>query len=290
MKGGEKMNKIQKFLTYTTALALFTSASVGMTFAAGNSTTEVYRTTLTPLNNSGVWGTATIRLTDGNYTVKMNAFGLEPNKEHLQHIHGHVDKHNSECPLPTADVDHDGLVSLVEGLPFYGPILQSLTPFQTPTLNGMEHYNNSLSVDTSAPDKDVTPLEKREIVLHGLTVNGSYNVTLPVSCGHLVKVATIHNGDNNGNGNGNGGATSGTDVTISGNGAGSTNTVRVDSTRTESVSQSNNSNVNNNIHSNSSTGRNHSSFNTGGNTFLNTGNATNWVSVMNNMNSNMFGH
>jgi len=222
------MNKIQKFLTYTSAFALFTSASVGMTFAAGNSTTEVFRTTLTPLNNSGVFGTATIRLTDGQYTVKMNAYGLEPNKEHLQHIHGHVDKHNSECPLPTADVDHDGLVSLVEGLPFYGPILQSLTPFQTPTLNGIEHYNNSFSVDTSSADKDVTPLDKREIVLHG-TVNGSYNVTLPVSCGHLVKVAAINNGDNNGNGNGggNGGTSSGTAVTISGNGAGSSNSVGI---------------------------------------------------------------
>ena len=195
------MNKLQKFLTYTSTVALFLGASIGTTFAQGNSTTEVFRTTLMPLNNSGVFGTATIRLTDGQYSVKIHAFGFEPNKEHAQHTHGHVDKRNSECPAPSADTDHDGLVSLIEGLPFYGPVLQSLTPFQTPTLNGMEIYHNSFAVDTSSADKDVTPPERHEIVLHGLTVNGAYNALLPVSCGHLVKVATIQNG-NNGNGNG----------------------------------------------------------------------------------------
>ncbi len=74
---------------------------------------------------------------------------------------------NAVCPAQSANTDNDGTVSLLEGLPFYGPILESLTPFPT---TSTEVYNQTFTVNTSDPAKNVLPLENREIVLHGMTV------------------------------------------------------------------------------------------------------------------------
>jgi len=75
-------------------------------------------------------------------------------------------------------------------------------------------------------------------------------------------------------------------VEVSGNGAFSGNTVTQSNTNTTSVSQNNTANVTNNVDSNASTGGNSAGFNTGGNTTIDTGDASNNVDVSTAVNLN----
>jgi hypothetical protein len=145
--------------------------------------TTIYRVTLSQLNSSGVTGTAKLTLKGNLLTVRIDATGLEAGKEHMQHIHGLANAQaNATCPAASADTNNDGLISLVEGLPFYGGVLQSLTPFST-TPTGTLSYEATFTIDLAK----FLPLENRTIVLHGKTVNGTYDASLPIACGEITK-------------------------------------------------------------------------------------------------------
>lgn len=75
-------------------------------------------------------------------------------------------------------------------------------------------------------------------------------------------------------------------VNVTGNGAFSDNTVKVKDNSSTDVTQSNNAKVTNDISSNASTGGNSSSFNTGGDTRIITGDATDKVNVSTDVNLN----
>ena len=85
--------------------------------------TQIFRAELDELNDSGASGTAQLRLRGNELSIRIRARGLAPNLVHAQHIHGIG---NSECPPPTA-AGPDGILSTADGLPFYGPIVTSLT-------------------------------------------------------------------------------------------------------------------------------------------------------------------
>lgn len=161
----------------------------------------VYTVDLMPLNDSGVSGTATLTLEQlrgkgQSLTVHIEASGLEPSMLHPQHIHGFKNaKKNAVCPpeeaqdniagLPEQASNPDEFISVEEGLPFYGPILLPLTPFPTTpdgTIDFTETYSNSELKDLQ-PIR--TTLTNRHIVLHGMTINGTYVATLPVACGQI---------------------------------------------------------------------------------------------------------
>jgi len=148
----------------------------------GTATTTKYHVTLAPLNNSGVKGFVTLTLRGDQLTVKVQARNLVPGQQHMQHIHGLVSG-TATCPTPAADTDHDGIVSLAEGLPFYGAVLQPLTPYPNANAGGNVSYSETLTVNTST----LGALETRTVVLHGLTVAGTYDMTVPVACGQIVK-------------------------------------------------------------------------------------------------------
>lgn len=190
-----------KKLAFTAASIAILAASPTMAFAGDYSSQPsdiaTYRVKLDALNNSGVNGFATIKQTGNQYTVDLQAWGLEPNQMHLQHIHGLVDGSNSACPTMAQNIDGDATISLAEGLTTYGPIIQSLDPIDTTGADGKKSYNQTFTIDQSDPAKNVTPLANREIVLHGLTVAANadlsnpaagYDVTLPVACGHIYPV------------------------------------------------------------------------------------------------------
>lgn len=144
---------------------------------------KMYTAELSPLNGSGVTGTAELTLMGDQLTVEIFATGVEPGNVHLQHIHGFMDNNkNSKCPPPSADGDDaDDLVGFLEGRPFYGPVLLPLDPFPVPTdqtINFKETY-------TLSDDTKVTPLQNTSIVLHGMTVDGTYIETLPIACGQI---------------------------------------------------------------------------------------------------------
>lgn len=83
---------------------------------------------LLPLNKTAATGTATLTPEpDGALRVQINTSGLLPNAPHAQHIHGDLSGRDFVCPLPAADTNGDGYVSVEEGEPSYGPIDIALT-------------------------------------------------------------------------------------------------------------------------------------------------------------------
>lgn len=142
-----------------------------------------YTASLIPLNNSGVYAQVEVSLMNGReLMVSINASGLEPGKPHPQHIHGfNKPVTNSTCPTLEADTDGDGLISVTEGVPSFGPIILPLMPFNLVDDNGNLSYTANFPVRLG----DLQPLHKRAVVIHGLTVNGSYIPSLPVACGEL---------------------------------------------------------------------------------------------------------
>ncbi|HET8570755.1 MAG TPA: CHRD domain-containing protein [Candidatus Limnocylindria bacterium] len=147
-----------------------------------------FRAQLGTLNRSGVTGTAWLTLDGSTLTVSVQATGLEPGA-HLRHIHGgppafagKSDVLISKCPTPRADADGDGIVSVAEGVPDYGPVIVNLNTFSTSdgTLNDTQVFN--LTADQLAA---VTPLDQRAVVLHGMTGPNGYDISIPVACGQV---------------------------------------------------------------------------------------------------------
>lgn len=153
---------------------------------------KMYMVEFGELNNSGVSGTAELILEGSSLTVNITASGLEPEALHPQHIHGFMDdKRNSTCPPASADSDNDNLISVSEGAPFYGGIQLPLImdpndELSFPVADEDGNINFTMTYEyEDGVDKDLTPLQNRAIVLHGLTVDGKYQVTLPVACGQI---------------------------------------------------------------------------------------------------------
>lgn len=66
-------------------------------------------------------------LPNGKLQVTVEAWGLSPNLPHAMHLHGVPgDATDMACPGPAA-AGPDGVVSVLDGVPFYGGILTSLT-------------------------------------------------------------------------------------------------------------------------------------------------------------------
>lgn len=152
---------------------------------------------------SDVEGHASLDLRGRNLTVDLTASGLTPGEPHAMHIHGRVAAAN-ECPTAAADTDDDGLVSLSEGAPLYGPILVSFTEtgdtgpssglvlerFPVADADGTLEYHRTFTVS-----KDVAKnLDSLHIVLHGAdlpadddhsSLSSLFEATLPVACGEI---------------------------------------------------------------------------------------------------------
>lgn len=172
---------------------------------------ETHSGTLTALNGSGATGTLRMQLSGERYlTVQIDATGLEAGVPHVGHIHGLVvsgSPANSVCPTTAQDSDQDSFVELAEGLPTYGPIL---IPFGNvdPNMDGTVHFThtydlNDSSIFAAGFDKsDLLPIDLREVVLHGMTLqtgdgvepgeaNGTagFKDVLPVTCGDIEKAS-----------------------------------------------------------------------------------------------------
>lgn len=166
-----------------TAVGLLAISSVAS--GDGSGASRHWVVDLEPLNDSGVSGTAHLVLDGDELTVSIDATGLEAGKPHAQHIHGSVENTgNATCPPSSADADGDGIVSVGEGLPFYGPVLLPLTPFSTAPSGAIDFdatYDGS-ALEGLAP---INALQNRAIVVHGLTIDGVYVGSTPVACGQI---------------------------------------------------------------------------------------------------------
>lgn len=158
---------------------------------------------------SDVHGHASLELRGRHLTVELTASGLTPGEPHAMHIHGELAAMN-ECPSASADTDGDGLVSLAEGAPLYGPILASFTEtgdtspssglvlerFPVADADGTLEYSRTFKVSQGVA-KD---LDRLHIVLHGADLPGDeddsslsslFEATLPVACGEIDPVGTL---------------------------------------------------------------------------------------------------
>lgn len=170
-----------------------------------NATTN-FRADLRALPNTSGQGTAMLRLSGDKrtLTIQIRASGLERGP-HLSHIHGlssggqPVD---STCPTAAQDTDRDGFVELAEGAVTYGPILIDFDNID-PNQDGSIFFTKTIQLTGS---EGILPLDKREIVVHGMNVGAvgagtpgevdgtaGYKIMLPVLCGAIQAV-----GDGNG--------------------------------------------------------------------------------------------
>src|SRR5690349_13088571 len=120
------MRKLIVFLSVLAVVAVGTTAAVA---TSGG----FYHASLQPIphdtvadGGSNLNGSSKMFLPGLRLTVSIHATGLSPNLPHAMHIHGVLGDRNV-CPPASADVSGDGLISLEEGAPFYGPVQTSLT-------------------------------------------------------------------------------------------------------------------------------------------------------------------
>lgn len=192
----------RRILSVLAAAGLATAASAAPAVAHGGDGSErgasasqgkgaqVQVVDLDAMNGSGVDGRAVLILRGDELRVNITARGLEAGALHPQHIHGLMGSEQAVCPPPSAADnlpglpeeadDPDQFISLEEGAPFYGPILLPLTPFPTASKGGVTTYSQTFEVDG-----DLLDLSDETIVLHGMTVDGTYVATLPVACGAI---------------------------------------------------------------------------------------------------------
>ncbi len=129
---------------------------------------------------------------------------------HVQHIHGNA---QGTCPTSASDTNHDGFVSVAEGLPSYGPILTTLSVAPGGTGNGTSPdatnvtiapsggsftYSRTITLD-SATLKSIQA-GNAVIVVHGLnpanapkaslTTANSVGLTLPGQSKPVAAIAT----------------------------------------------------------------------------------------------------
>jgi hypothetical protein len=178
------------------ALAVAAAGSLGMAGAASaahddNPSPKVasYSYSLGPVQaesvpNSQASGTTRIKaLPNGKVQVKVRASGLAPNVPHAMHLHGIPgEAQDLGCPGPGADTDDDGFVTTLEGVPFYGGIVASLTTsgdttpssalaldrFPVADDGGNLSYSRTFrSADAYADAGTV------QVVVHGIDINGN---------------------------------------------------------------------------------------------------------------------
>jgi len=210
-----------------TILAAATVATLGLA-TAGQAKVLNYEAILNDLSGLGGSGTANLMLdtTTNMLDVSIMGQGFAPNMLHVQHIHGRFNADGSvrdtvSPALDTADSNGDGVIQLLEGVPFYGPIVLSLFD-ATDTDNGFMGFPNvtdeeygtftfSASYDLTTTAAfggmfgvdDLLPLDMREIVIHGAFLSpgiggvgnegpdnplvkfGGYSAFVPVAAGEI---------------------------------------------------------------------------------------------------------
>lgn len=187
-------------------------AAVVSAVAFAGSGKSMYDATLNPIphnsvadGGSNVTGFARLKVDGTTVHVNIHVRGLTPNLPHAMHIHGILGDPNV-CPPASADTSGDGLISLEEGAPFYGPIDTSFTTsgdtsaasglalerFPVADQGGNLNYNRTFTI----PQNVLDSLGSLHIVVHGLALDGNstgpvggydtlFEAVLPVACGTI---------------------------------------------------------------------------------------------------------
>lgn len=164
-----------------------------------------YAFELGELNDSGVDGSAQVQVRDGEVRIQVRVRDASAQLPHAMHIHA-----GTECPPESAAGD-DGILTVLEGVPFYGGIALSLTTtgdtsaasalaldrFPVANASGNFVYNRTFTIGEEIPADLVDDITTGHIVVHGFDLdgNGQYDAnapllqgaeaTLPVACGEI---------------------------------------------------------------------------------------------------------
>lgn len=196
--------------------AVLVAATVATGAAVQAKSPKVFAAALAPLNagaqfpttTGGTYtiptagGTAVVSVSGDDITITVNVTGVNPLTLHPQHIHA-----GTTCPTAAQDMNNDGVVDVIEGLPMYGPILVNLDSdlssnpagtFPTADASGSYSYNESASrAHLQAELQQALRLGDRHVVIHGIDPNVVLPssvatlpglpawATLPVACGML---------------------------------------------------------------------------------------------------------
>lgn len=157
-------------------------------FEDPESESDFYKTCAYPMNDSKSVALAYFEVTGNTLKATILASGVTPNQVHPQHIHGFDNGTNSTCPPMSADENGDGLISLEEGVPYYGGVQLALNnedgSFPTANTHGFYTYHRTFDLTgTSLPT-----WEDLSVVVHGRNVGGDYQATLPVACGEVANL------------------------------------------------------------------------------------------------------
>jgi hypothetical protein len=138
--------------------------------------------TLSPVNHSGVSGIAQLEVTGDVLTVTIQSRGLEPNREHYQHIHGNPGS-TVQCPS-AIDAGPSGVLTVEQGLAAVDPIALDLYPYAQVSGPEPTDWSHAYSLSPEAL-ANLQPLTGHVVVLHGMTYHGLYDRALFVACGPI---------------------------------------------------------------------------------------------------------
>jgi len=196
-------------------------AQAPATEAAGTGQ-ATYIAHLQPMN-TGVTGTKTagearFTIAGDTLTISINVHGAPPGIEHWQHFHGFKDNRPATCPTEAADVNHDGIIDLIETgpmsgttmVPFNGNPAAMDIPSETypkASAKGTYSYQKKVSLKAlkagfaKAFGDQSLDLDRRVVFIHGVPASTKLpatvasldsvpaSVTLPIACGRIEKAS-----------------------------------------------------------------------------------------------------
>jgi hypothetical protein len=177
---------VRKSLTTLAA----TSALLALPIAASAQSAETFSANITQANETGASATADITRNGNELTVRISGQDFFDGFPHAMHFHGEPGGDNvcgplnpGEAGFDEADEDGDGFLSVVEGVPAYGPVTVALTTEgdtspdsalavdRFPT-SGTLDYERTFTVDDAVAEN----LSSLHIVVHGADLDGSGEV------------------------------------------------------------------------------------------------------------------
>ena len=203
------------------SLACTPVALAGTTVAINDSQPIVYVAKFDPVNAKVTGletaGEARFSINGDSLTITISAQKLPPDIVHWQHFHGFKDDRAATCPAEAADMNHDGVIDLIETettsgttmVPFdEDPVAMDIGGGTYPKagVDGNFQYEKTVSLkDLEAAftkafgDKEID-LDRRVVFIHGILPSTKLpasaaslgtipaQVTLPIACGEIKRV------------------------------------------------------------------------------------------------------
>lgn len=196
------MRSVTKTLALASTALMLAAAAPALAHDRGFEEVRVEHA-LRPVQSPGVnraYGEARIRvLDDGMMRVRVRVEGLTPGSVlHMQHLHGFTDQLDMGCPsmraTPNADADGDGLISVAEGAPWYGPVLVHLNSTGPVDVGGdyvVADEDGEIDYDRTFAVTDANRAMARrfQVVVHGIDLNHNGKLepgmefSIPAVCG-----------------------------------------------------------------------------------------------------------